>query len=223
MSPLSSSKRTLPPHFQSLVAQSFTNYKKSSTKFAVCVLYTLTAASATVTLMGCQTTTGLSSQSNLSMTGIDFSIADTQQNQTQGKMFNSKLDKNAERYQRLFDQTKSPNPEVQAKARLLSAIRQHLATEHVSVSQANYHSTPYIKADSIDAGSSSFFRTLLELYLYNSATDEDINEYENLAEADEAAVEEDIDGYNDIEDNDQVYSGDSAFEAVAAAVAARTA
>ena len=33
------------------------------------------------------------------MTGIDFSIADTQQNQTQGKMFNSKLDKNAERYQ----------------------------------------------------------------------------------------------------------------------------
>ncbi|WP_369957549.1 hypothetical protein AB8P72_07315 [Psychrobacter sp. CLB018] len=223
MSPLSSSKRTLPPHFQSLVAQSFTNYKKSSTKFAVCVLYTLTAASATVTLMGCQTTTGLSSQSNLSMTGIDFSIADTQQNQTQGKMFNSKLDKNAERYQRLFDQTKRPNPEVQAKARLLSAIRQHLATEHVSVSQANYHSTPYIKADSIDAGSSSFFRTLLELYLYNSATDEDINEYENLAEADEAAVEEDIDGYNDIEDNDQVYSGDSAFEAVAAAVAARNA
>ena len=42
MSPLSSSKRTLLPHFQSLVAQSFTNYKKSSTKFAVCVLYTLT-------------------------------------------------------------------------------------------------------------------------------------------------------------------------------------
>ena len=228
MSPLSSSKRTLPPHFQSLVAQSFTNYKRSSTKFAVCVLYTLTAASATVTLMGCQTTTGLSSQSNLSMTGIDFSIADTQQNQTQGKMFNSKLDKNAERYQRLFDQTKSPNPEVQAKARLLSAIRQHLATEHVSVSQANYHSIPYIKADSIDAGSSSFFRTLLELYLYNSTADEDINDDENLAAADEAAVEEDIDSdneeneENDIEDSDKVYSGDSAAEAVAAAVAART-
>lgn len=71
-------------------------------------------------------------------------------------MFNTKLDKNAEHYQRLFDQTKNPNPEVQAKARLLSAIRQHLATEHVSVSRANYHSVPYIKADSIDAGSSSF-------------------------------------------------------------------
>ena len=222
MSPLTSPKRTLPHRFQDLVAQSFTNYKNPSTKFAV---YALSAASATVTLMGCQTTADLSSQSNLSTTGIDFSVADTQQNQTQGKVFNTKLYKNAEHYQRLFDQTKNPNPEVQAKARLLSAIRQHLATEHVSVSQANYHSIPYIKADSIDAGSSSFFRTLLELYLYNSTTDEDINDDENLEAADEAAVEEDIDSdneENDIEDSDKVYSGDSAAEAVAAAVAART-
>lgn len=222
MSPLTSPKRTLPHRFQNLVAQSFTNYKNPSTKF---VVYVLSAASATTMLMGCQTTADLSSQSNLSTTGIDFSVADTQQNQTQGKVFNTKLNKNAERYQRLFDQTKNPNPEVQAKARLLSAIRQHLATEHVSVSQANYHSIPYIKADSIDAGSSSFFRTLLELYLYNSTTDEDINGDENLEAADEAAVEEDIDSdneENDIEDSDKVYSGDSAAEAVAAAVAART-
>ena len=222
MSPLISPKRTLPHRFQDLVAQSFTNYKNPSTKFAV---YALSAASATVTLMGCQTTADLSSQSNLSTTGIDFSVADTQKNQTQGKVFNTKLDKNAEHYQRLFDQTKNPNPEVQAKARLLSAIRQHLATEHVSVSRANYHSVPYIKADSIDAGSSSFFRTLLGLYLYNSTADENINDDGNLEAADEAAVEEDIDSDNEennIEDSDRVYSGDSAAEAVAAAVAART-
>lgn len=217
-----SQKRTLAHHSQASVVQSSITYKNRPIKL---VIYAFTAASATVTLMGCQTTADLSSQSNLSTTAIDFSVADTQQNQTQGKVFNTKLDKNAEHYQRLFDQTKNPNPEVQAKARLLSAIRQHLATEHVSVSRANYHSVPYIKADSIDAGSSSFFRTLLELYLYNSTADEDINDNENLEAADEAAVEEDIDSdneENDIEDNDKVYSGDSAAEAVAAAVSART-
>ena len=217
-----SQKRTLAHHSQASVVQSSITYKNRPIKL---VIYAFTAASATVTLMGCQTTADLSSQSNLSTTAIDFSVADTQQNQTQGKVFNTKLDKNAEHYQRLFDQTKNPNPEVQAKARLLSAIRQHLATEHVSVSRANYHSVPYIKADSIDAGSSSFFRTLLELYVYNSTADEDINDNENLEAADEAAVEEDIDSdneENDIEDNDKVYSGDSAAEAVAAAVAART-
>ena len=222
MGQLTSQKRTLAHHSQASVVQSSITCKKHPIKLAI---YAFTAASATVTLMGCQTTADLSSQSNLFTTGIDFSVADTQKNQTQGKVFNTKLDKNAERYQRLFDQTKNPNPEVQAKARLLSAIRQHLATEHVSVSRANYHSVPYIKADSIDAGSSSFFRTLLELYLYNSTADEDINDDENLAAADEAAVEEDIDSdneENDIEDSDKVYSGDSAAEAVAAAVAART-
>ena len=222
MGQLTSQKRTLAHHSQASVVQSSITCKKHPIKLAI---YAFTAASATVTLMGCQTTADLSSQSNLFTTGIDFSVADTQKNQTQGKVFNTKLDKNAERYQRLFDQTKNPNPEVQAKARLLSAIRQHLATEHVSVSQANYHSVPYIKADSIDAGSSSFFRTLLELYLYNSTADEDINDDENLAAADEAAVEEDIDSdneENDIEYSDKVYSGDSAAEAVAAAVAART-
>ena len=222
MGQLTSQKRTLAHHSQASVVQSSITCKKHPIKLAI---YAFTAASATVTLMGCQTTADLSSQSNLFTTGIDFSVADTQKNQTQGKVFNTKLDKNAERYQRLFDQTKNPNPEVQAKARLLSAIRQHLATEHVSVSRANYHSVPYIKADSIDAGSSSFFRTLLELYLYNSTADENINDDENLEAADEAAVEEDIDSdneENDIEDSDKVYSGNSAAEAVAAAVAART-
>lgn len=222
MGQLTSQKRTLAHDSQTSVVQSSITYKNRPIKL---VIYAFTAASATTMLMGCQTTADLSSQSNLSTTGIDFSVADTQQNQTQGKVFNTKLGKNAENYQRLFDQTKNPNPEVQAKARLLSAIRQHLATEHVSVSRANYHSVPYIKADSIDAGSSSFFRTLLELYLYNSTADEDINDNENLEAADEAAVEEDIDSdneENDIEDSDKVYSGDSAAEAVAAAVAART-
>ncbi|WP_201609899.1 hypothetical protein [Psychrobacter immobilis] len=222
MGQLTSQKRTLAHDSQASVVKSSITYKNRPIKL---VIYAFTAVSTTTMLMGCQTTADLSSQSNLSTTGIDFSVADTQQNQTQGKVFNTKLDKNAEHYQRLFDQTKNPNPEVQAKARLLSAIRQHLATEHVSVSQANYHSIPYIKADSIDAGSSSFFRTLLELYLYNSTADEDINDNENLEAAAEAAVEEDIDSdneENDIEDSDKVYSGDSAAEAVAAAVAART-
>ena len=222
MGQLTSQKRTLAHDSQASVVQSSITYKNRPIKL---VIYAFTAASATTMLMGCQTTADLSSQYNLSTTAIDFSVADTQKNQTQGKVFNTKLDKNAEHYQRLFDQTKNPNPEVQAKARLLSAIRQHLATEHVSVSRANYHSVPYIKADSIDAGSSSFFRTLLELYLYNSTADEDINDDENLEGADEAAVEEDIDSdneENDIEDSDKVYSGDSAAEAVAAAVAART-
>ena len=222
MGQLTSKKRTLAYDSQASVVQSSITCKNHPIKLAI---YAFTAASATTILMGCQTNTALPQSSQTPATTIDFSVADSGRNQAQSQAFSSQLNANAEQYQQLFDQSKNPNMETQAKTRLLSAIRQHLATEHVSVSQANYHSVPYIKADSIDAGSSSFFRTLLELYLYNSTTDEDINDDENLEAADEAAVEEDIDSdneENDIEDSDKVYSGDSAAEAVAAAVAART-
>lgn len=98
---------------------------------------------------------------------IDFSVADSRQNQAQAQSFNTALNANDERYEQLFDQSQFPSTETQAKNRLIKAIRQHLATEQVAVAQARYYSTPFIKSDSIDAGSSSLLRTAIELYAYN--------------------------------------------------------
>ena len=84
----------------------------------------------------------------------------------------------AQHHEPLFDQDKYPNTDQQAKARLLTAIRQHLATEHVAVAQANYQSAPFIDADSVDAGASGLLRTIIETYAYGLAHAD--SEYEDL-------------------------------------------
>ncbi|KAA0914470.1 hypothetical protein [Psychrobacter sp. ANT_WB68] len=180
MGQLTSKKRTLAYDSQASVVQSSIICKNHPIKLAI---YAFTAASATTILMGCQTNTALPQSSQTPATTIDFSVADSGRNQAQSQAFSSQLNANAEQYQQLFDQSKNPNMETQAKTRLLSAIRQHLAGEHVAVSKANYHSIPFIKAGSIDAGSSSFFRTLLELYLSKNTEIDDYSEYEEAADA----------------------------------------
>ena len=190
MGQLTSQKRTLAHDSQASVVQSSITYKNRPIKLFI---YAFTAASATTILMGCQTNTTLSQSSQTPATSIDFSVADSSRNQAQSQAFSNQLNANAEQYQQLFDQNKNPNMETQAKTRLINAIRQHLAGEHVAVSKANYHSVPFIKAGSIDAGSSSFFRTLLELYAYKNTNTDNYDEYEGAAEAAEEASETDGD------------------------------
>lgn len=120
----------------------------------------LLAGSTSLALLGCQSSPALSKSM------MDFSTADSVQSQTQGRAFNASLTAKSERYQQLFDQEKYPNTDNQAKSHLLAAIRQHLATEHVAVAQANYQTVPFIDPDSIDAGSSSLLRTIIEAYAY---------------------------------------------------------
>ncbi|WP_413521251.1 hypothetical protein, partial [Psychrobacter glacincola] len=180
MGQLTSQKRTLAHDAQAPVINSSMTYKNRPIKLAI---YALTAASATTMLMGCQTNTALSQSSQIPASLIDFSVADSSRNQAQSQAFSSQLNANSEQYQQLFDQSKNPNMDTQAKTRLLSAIRQHLAGEHVAVSKANYHSVPFIKAGSIDAGSSSFFRTLLEMYLSKNTETDNYSEYEEASDA----------------------------------------
>ncbi|MGP5406416.1 hypothetical protein ACTXLW_02260 [Psychrobacter celer] len=116
-------------------------------------------------LMGCQTSAGVSSGA-VSDALIDFEVADSAVNQAQGRVFTDRLQASSARYEKLFDQQSYPNTETQAKTRLLAAIRQHLASEHVAVAQANYHMAPFIDPDSIDAGASSLLRTIIETYAY---------------------------------------------------------
>jgi len=97
---------------------------------------------------------------------MDFSVADAAQSQRQGQAFTASQNAQAARYEQLFDQERYPNTENQAKSHLLAAIRQHLATEHVAVATANYRSAPFIDPDSVDAGSSSLLRTIIETYAY---------------------------------------------------------
>ncbi|GHD34101.1 hypothetical protein GCM10016272_19070 [Psychrobacter glaciei] len=112
---------------------------------------------------------------------IDFSTVDSAQSQAQGRAFNASRTAQSERYQQLFNQEKYPNTDNQAKSHLLAAIRQHLATEHVAVAQANYQAAPFIDPDSIDAGSSSLLRTIIETYAYEPDGDYDESAYDESA------------------------------------------
>ncbi|MBP3945735.1 hypothetical protein [Psychrobacter sp. K31L] len=164
-------------------------------------------------LAGCQSSPAASS-STASKSMIDFSTADSAQSQAQGRAFNASLTTKSERYQQLFNQEKHPNTDNQAKSHLLAAIRQHLATEHVAVAQANYQAAPFIDPDSIDAGSSSLLRTIIEAYAYEpdsldsdslykddnesgSNDNDESADYLELAEAVEATAVEEVSEYGD--------------------------
>ena len=160
-------------------------------------------------LAGCQSSPDVSS-STLSKSMIDFNTADSVQSQAQGRAFNASLDAKPKCYQQLFDQEKYPNTDSQAKSHLLDAIRQHLSTEHVAVAQANYQAVPFIDPDSIDAGSSSLLRTIIEAYVYKPDGDYDESDYDESdyedrqteAMAELAAVSAESNKCNDNENDD---------------------
>lgn len=136
----------------------------------------LLLGSTSLILAGCQSNPSDLSSTAVSNKMIDFNIADTAQNQAQGRALNASLNADSEHYEQLFNQDKYPNTENQAKAHLLTAIRQHLTSEHVAVAQANYQAVPFIHPDSIDAGSSSLLKTIIETYVYQSGLESDYSE-----------------------------------------------
>ncbi|WP_114701092.1 hypothetical protein [Psychrobacter proteolyticus] len=158
----------------------------------------LIVGSASLVLAGCQSTpasssSNLPSNSSVSSTMMDFSVADAAQSQRQGQAFTASQNAQAARYEQLFDQEKYPNTENQAKSHLLAAIRQHLATEHVAVATANYRSAPFIDPDSIDAGSSSLLRTIIETYVYQPEG--------AYSESDDEPYNDDYNDYDDAKDS----------------------
>ncbi|MGP5515778.1 hypothetical protein [Psychrobacter alimentarius] len=136
----------------------------------------LLLGSTSLILAGCQSNSSDLSSTAVSNKMIDFNIADTAQNQAQGRALNASLNADSEHYEQLFNQDKYPNTENQAKAHLLTAIRQHLTSEHVAVARANYQAVPFIHPDSIDAGSSSLLKTIIETYVYQSGLESDYSE-----------------------------------------------
>ncbi|BBI68005.1 hypothetical protein PKHYL_21960 [Psychrobacter sp. KH172YL61] len=164
----------------------------------------LLVGSASLVLTGCQSNPTASTDVAASSTLMDFSTANPAQSQRQGHAFTASQEAQAERYAQLFNQEKYPNTEHQAKAHLLAAIRQHLATEHVAVAQANYQAVPFIDADSIDAGSSSLLRTIIETYAYQPKGMYDSSDDEAQAEAraELAAVGVESNKCNENEDDD---------------------
>jgi|26BtaG_2_1085354.scaffolds.fasta_scaffold00957_2 hypothetical protein len=169
----------------------------------------LMVGSASLVLAGCQSipassSSNLSSNSSASSTMMDFSVANAAQSQRQGQAFTVSQNAQAARYEQLFDQEKYPSTENQAKTHLLAAIRQHLATEHVAVATANYRSAPFIDPDSIDAGSSSLLRTIIETYMYQPEGMYDSSDDEAQAEAraELAAVGVESNKCNENEDDD---------------------
>ena len=145
--------------------------------------------STSLLLAGCQSSPAGSSSAAVSNNMLDFNIANPVESQAQGRAFNASLATKSAHYDQLFNQEKYPNTENQAKSHLLVAIRQHLATEHVAVAQANYQSVPFIHPDSIDAGASGLLRTIIETYAYESGPDDENDsydeDYDDVAEATE--------------------------------------
>ncbi|ALF58783.1 hypothetical protein [Psychrobacter urativorans] len=175
--------------------------------------YALLLSSVSVALIGCQSSSHLSSTAGTPQPLIDFDTADGAQSQAQGRAFHARLNANSDQYQQLFDSTTYPDNDMQAKQRLLAAIRQHLATEHVAVAHASYHAVPFIKADSIDAGSSGLLRTLINLYAYKNAdsADDDNNDYDVDSDAEAVVASVAADDSTDaelIENNDDVFDED---------------
>jgi len=166
----------------------------------------LLVGSASLVLAGCQSTpassaSNLSSNSSASSTMMDFSVANAAQSQRQGQAFTASQNAQAARYEQMFDQEKYPNTENQAKSHLLAAIRQHLATEHVAVATANYRSAPFIDQDSIDAGSSSLLRTIIETYAYQPEG--------AYSESDDEPYNDDYNDYDDAKNSiESDYSSD---------------
>ncbi|MGB2786007.1 hypothetical protein [Psychrobacter sp.] len=162
----------------------------------------LLVGSTSLALLGCQSSPAVSSTA-ASKSMIDFSTADRAQSQAQGRAFNASLTAKSERYQQLFDQEKYPNTDNQAKSHLLTAIRQHLTTEHVAVAQANYQAVPFIDPDSIDAGSSSLLRTIIEAYAYEPEDlDNDYLDGNSLYNDDNESGSNDNDGSDGYDDSD---------------------
>ena len=172
----------------------------------------LLVGSTSFALLGCQSSPDVSS-STVSKSMVDFSTADIAQSQAQGRAFNASLTAKSERYQQLFDQEKYPNTDNQAKSHLLAAIRQHLATEHVAVAQANYHAAPFIDPDSIDAGSSSLLRTIIEAYAYEP---EDVDSDSLYNDDNESGLNDnyDSDGDSELADADADVIAVDAYEEV---------
>lgn len=200
MSSLTSNKRE-PQRWSQPSAHPPAPHKRN---WSVIAGYALMFGGASMALTGCQSGSGLSVSAGDSKPLIDFNTADSAQNQAQGRAFTARLNANTSDYQQLFDTAHYPNSETQAKLHLLAAIRQHLATEHVAVSQASYHSVPFIKPDSIDAGSSSLLRTMIELYAYKNSDSDDYND----DDTEEAVEAPEID--NDNEDDASVAVAESA-------------
>lgn len=156
---------------------------KKSVKFRSLTGYTLVLSGAVMSLIGCQSSGGLSATAQ-----IPQGFYTPQQAQA----FNAQLDADSAHYAQLFESSTYPNNETQAKLRLLSAIRQHLATEHVAVSKARYNAAPWVQSDSIDAESSSVLKTMLEVYAYKN-TKSDENSFDENSDDD---IEDD-DGFDE--------------------------
>ena len=200
-SPYSLSMLTLMP-----ISMPMAHRQRTKRKWLSRASYTLLLASSAAVMSGCQSNKSLDSSNHSSAALIDFSVVDPAVMQAQSEAFNQSLQAHDERYERLFDQTRFPNSDSQAKRHLISAIRQHLATEHVAVAQANYNAVPFIDADSIDAGSTGLLRTILEVYGHREAQENDDDENHSDYDYDN------YDNYNDYDSHNE-----TAADAVSAA------
>ena len=142
---------------------------QSSPKIALIMV-----SSSVLALMGCQSSPTQFAPNSTLQAGSLISSVDYQKN----------TQRDQQAYQNLFSTESGINSDEEAKSRLLTAITNHLVTPHVAVSQTLKHDSPFIKKGSIDEGSQSAYKTVLDIAI-QEASDE-----ENWAESDAYRQEE---------------------------------
>lgn len=147
--------------------------------------HSLTLAIFSTMLFGCQTTEPLSEQTlaelNATKTQYGLSISDSH--------YLNKLTANTQAYNQLFDSSNNPSADAKAHSRMMKALKQHLTTDHVSVSQVRHHAVPFIREDSVDAFSDSLLRTVFEMFAKKLSDEGD--DYEELSDEPAYRHEED--------------------------------
>ncbi|MBS9779458.1 MAG: hypothetical protein KGV51_02415 [Moraxellaceae bacterium] len=76
----------------------------------------------------------------------------------------------------LFNSIDNPSTSKIAKNDLLNALKQHLANEHISVSEGKYQVRSFIKQGSIDEGSRSLLQTVLDVGSYKEQKEKEKKE-----------------------------------------------
>lgn len=153
----------------------FSAVSQSRPKFALIML-----SSSVLALMGCQSTSAPFASNTTAQAGSLISSVDYQKN----------IQRSQQIYQNQFSTESGINTDEAAKSTLLAAITNHLATPHVAVSQARVHNSPFIKKGSIDEGSQSAYKTVLDIAIQEAYDAEDWSE-EDWSESDAYILEED--------------------------------
>ncbi len=116
----------------------------------------LFGAICSVPLIGCQTLqTPINTNGGAGVTNLDKPSVLT------SAWYREQLAANQSAYQHQFANLQGVRGDNEARSVLLQAIKQHLSTDHVAVSETRIHDRPFVQEGSVDTLADSVYVTLI--------------------------------------------------------------